>query len=96
MLLENYLKLYMEIGRKLFKGDLMEKMKRSEKHRKFKDCGIPRYMMLDEKEKKRENLMFLIISLLMLVLALVGKNEIHRTFGTVALFISSLIGVMNR
>lgn len=74
----------------------MEKMKRSEKHRKFKDCGIPRYMMLDEKEKKRENLMFLIISLLMLVLALVGKNEIHRTFGTVALFISSLIGVMNR
>lgn len=74
----------------------MEKMKRSEKHRRFKDCGIPRYMMLDEKEKKKENLMFLVISLMMLVLALAGKSEIQRMFGTGALFISNLIGVMNR
>lgn len=74
----------------------MEKMKRSEKHRRFKDCGIPRYMMLDEKEKKKEDLLFLIISLMMLVLALAGKSEIQRMFGTGALFISNLIGVMNR
>ncbi len=74
----------------------MEKMKRSEKHRRFKDCGVPRYMMLDDKDKKKENVLFLIVALLMLVLALVGKTDTHKTFGVVALFISSLIAVLNR
>lgn len=74
----------------------MEKMKRSEKYKTFKEYGIPRYMMLDEKDKKKESYMFIFIALLMLILALIGKTDGQKAFGAVSLFFSSLIGVLNR
>lgn len=74
----------------------MERMKRSEKYKRFKDCGIPRYMMLSEKDKKKESYMFIFLALMMLVLVLVGKTEAQRVFGAISLFLSSLVAVLNR
>lgn len=53
-------------------------------------------MMLDEKDKKKESYMFIFLALMMLVLVLVGKTEAQRVFGAVSLFLSSLVGVLNR
>ena len=74
----------------------MEKMKRSEKYRAFKEYGIPRYMMIDENEKKREQRFWAFLALLMLVLAIAGKTDMQKTFGTVTLFLVSLVGVFDR
>lgn len=74
----------------------MEKMKRSEKYKAFKEYGIPRYMMIDEKEKKREQRFWAFLALVMLVLAIAGKTDMQKTFGTVTLFLVSLVGVFDR
>lgn len=74
----------------------MEKMKRSEKYKAFKEHGIPRYMMLDEKEKRREQKFCAFLALLMLVLAIAGKTDMQKTFGTVTLFLVCLVGVFDR
>lgn len=74
----------------------MEKMKRSEKYKAFKDYGIPRYLMIDEKEKKREQRFWAFLALLMLILAIAGKTDMQKTFGTVTLFLVSLVGVFDR
>lgn len=74
----------------------MENLKRSEKHRLFKEHGAPRYLMLDKKEKRREQLMWTFIASMMLLLAFLGKTETQKTFGMVVLFIVSLLGVFDR
>lgn len=74
----------------------MENLKRSEKHKIFRDYDVPRYIWLDEKEKKREQMMWIWVALMMLVLAFAGKTEAQRTFGLVALFITNLLGVFYR
>lgn len=74
----------------------MEKLKRSEKYKIFRDYGVPRYMMIDLEERKREQRLCAFVAFMMLVLAIAGKTEAQRTFGLLALFISSLVGVFNR
>lgn len=74
----------------------MEKMKRSEKYKAFKDYGIPRYLMMDEKEKKREQRFWAFLALLMLVLSIAGKTDMQKTFGTISLFLVCLVGVFDR
>lgn len=71
-------------------------MKRSEKYRNFKEFGLPRYLMLNEKDKKRESIMWVSISVLLLVLVLVGRNELIRNAGAVSLFFVNLLGVLSR
>ena len=71
----------------------MENLKRSEKHKIFRDYGVPRDIWLDEKEKKREQIMWIWVALMMLALAFAGKTEAQRTFGLVALFITNILGV---
>ncbi|MBS5989682.1 hypothetical protein [Anaerococcus hydrogenalis] len=71
-------------------------MKRSEKYRNFKEFGLPRYLMLNEKDKKRESIMWVSISVLLLVLVLLGRNELIRNAGAVSLFFVNLLGVLSR
>lgn len=71
-------------------------MKRSEKYRNFKEFGLPRYLMLNEKDKKRESIMWVSISVLLLILVLVGRNELIRNAGAVSLFFVNLLGVLSR
>jgi|GEM_PF-4752459 hypothetical protein len=74
----------------------MEKLKRSEKHKLFKEHGVPRYLMLDEKEKKREQAMCVVLAFMMVVLAFAGKTNAQKSFGVLSLFLVNLIGVLSR
>lgn len=71
-------------------------MKRSEKYRNFKEFGLPRYLMISEKDKKRECILWIILSVMFLLLALNGRNEIQKYVGVVLLFIVNLVGVLSR
>ena len=71
-------------------------MKRSEKYRNFKEFGLPRYLMLSEKDKKRESILWIILSVMFLLLALNGRNEIQKYVGVVLLFVVNLVGVLSR
>lgn len=71
-------------------------MKRSEKYRNFKEFGLPRYLMISEKDKKRECILWIILSVMFLLLALNGRNEIQKYVGVVLLFVVNLIGVLSR
>lgn len=71
-------------------------MKRSEKYRNFKEFGLPRYLMLSEKDKKRESILWIILSVMFLLLALNGRNEIQKYVGAVLLFVINLLGVLSR
>ena len=71
-------------------------MKRSEKYRNFKDFGLPRYLMISEKDKKRECILWIILSVMFLLLALNGRNEIQKYVGVVLLFVINLVGVLSR
>lgn len=71
-------------------------MKRSEKYRNFKDFGLPRYLMLNEKDKKRECMMMVFLSVLFLLLTLMGKNEIQRYSGAFFLFFINILGAISR
>lgn len=74
----------------------MKNMKRSEKRRLFKDYGVPRYLLLDEKAKRKEQIIWSVLAFMMLLLAFVGRNDAQKTFGQLALFIICLIGVFDR
>ena len=74
----------------------MKKMRRSEKYRVFRDYGVPRHLLLDEKDKKREQVFLAAISFIMFVLALLGRNEVHRIFGLSFMFLICLMEVFNR
>ena len=74
----------------------MENMKRSEKHRLFKDCGLPRYLLLDEKTKRKEQISWSVLAFLMLLLTFIGRSDAQKTFGQLALFIICLFGVFDR
>ncbi len=71
-------------------------MKRSEKYRNFKEFGLPRYLMISEKDKKRECILWIILSIMFLLLALNGRNEIQKYVGVVLLFVVNLVGVLSR
>ena len=71
-------------------------MKRSEKSRNFKEFGLPRYLMISEKDKKRECILWIILSVMFLLLALNGRNEIQKYVGVVLLFVVNLVGVLSR
>ncbi|MDU4378115.1 MAG: hypothetical protein E7I57_01565 [Anaerococcus vaginalis] len=71
-------------------------MKRSEKYRNFKEFGLPRYLMISEKDKKRECILWIILSVMFLLLALNGRNEIQKYVGVVLLFVVNLVGVLSR
>ncbi|MDU2374731.1 hypothetical protein [Anaerococcus vaginalis] len=71
-------------------------MKRSEKYRNFKEFGLPRYLMISEKDKKRECVLWIILSVMFLLLALNGRNEIQKYVGVVLLFLVNLVGVLSR
>ncbi|MDU7141389.1 MAG: hypothetical protein E6319_00330 [Anaerococcus vaginalis] len=71
-------------------------MKRSEKYRNFKEFGLPRYLMISEKDKKRECILWIILSVMFLLLALNGRNEIQKYVGVVLLFLVNLVGVLSR
>lgn len=71
-------------------------MKRSEKYRNFKEFGLPRYLMLSEKEKRRESIMWVSVSVLLLILVLLGKNDLVRNAGGFSLFFVNLVGVLSR
>ena len=76
----------------------MEKkeLKRSEKWKEYKDFGIPRYLMLSEKDKKKECMLWIFVSVLFLLLAIVGKNEIERYVGIILLFLVNAIGAFSK
>lgn len=74
----------------------MENMKRSEKHKLFKDYGVPRYLLLDEKAKRKEQISWSVLAFLMLLLTFIGRNDAQKTFGQLALFIICLFGVFDR
>lgn len=71
-------------------------MKRSEKYRNFKEFGLPRYLMISEKDKKRECILWIILSVMFLLLAINGRNEIQKYAGVVLLFVVNIIGVLSR
>ena len=71
-------------------------MKRSEKYRNFKEFGLPRYLMISEKDKKRECILWIVLSVMFLLLALNGRNEIQKYVGVVLLFVVNLVGVLSR
>lgn len=71
-------------------------MKRSEKYRNFKELGLPRYLMISEKDKKRECILWIILSVMFLLLALNGRNEIQKYVGVILLFLVNLVGVLSR
>lgn len=76
----------------------MEKkeLKRSEKWREYKEFGIPRYLMLSEKDKKKECMLWVFVSVLFLLLAVAGKNEIERYVGIILLFLVNAIGAFSK
>lgn len=76
----------------------MEKkeLKRSEKWKKYKDFGIPRYLMLSEKDRKKECMLWVFVSVLFLLLAVAGKNEIERYVGIILLFLVNAIGAFSK
>lgn len=76
----------------------MEKkeLKRSEKWKEYKDFGIPRYLMLSEKDRKKECMLWVFVSVLFLLLAVAGKNEIERYVGIILLFLVNAIGAFSR
>lgn len=76
----------------------MEKkeLKRSEKWREYKEFGIPRYLMLSEKDKKKECMLWVFVSVLFLLLAVAGKNEIERHVGIILLFLVNAIGAFSK
>lgn len=71
-------------------------MKRSEKYRNFKEFGLPRYLMISEKDKKRECILWIILSIMFLLLTLMGKNEIQRSSGALFLFFINILGALSR
>ena len=71
-------------------------MKRSEVYRNFKEFGLPRYLMLNEKDKRRECMMMVFISALLLLLTLMGKNEVQRSSGAFFLFFINILGAISR
>lgn len=75
---------------------MVENLKRSEKHRLFKNYGVPRYVLLDEKAKKKEQLFWSGLAMIMLILSFAGRSDVQRTFGTVSLFLVCLVGVFDR
>ncbi|MDU2648345.1 Uncharacterised protein [Anaerococcus vaginalis] len=76
----------------------MEKkeLKRSEKWKEYKDFGIPRYLMLSEKDRKKECMLWVFVSVLFLLLAVAGKNEIERYVGIILLFLVNAIGAFSK
>lgn len=76
----------------------MEKkeLKRSEKWREYKEFGIPRYLMLSEKDRKKECMLWVFVSVLFLLLAVAGKNEIERYVGIILLFLVNAIGAFSK
>lgn len=76
----------------------MEKkeLKRSEKWKEYKDFGIPRYLMLSEKDRKKECMLWVFVSVLFLLLAVAGKNEIERYIGIILLFLVNAIGAFSK
>lgn len=76
----------------------MEKkeLKRSEKWREYKGFGIPRYLMLSEKDRKKECMLWVFVSVLFLLLAVAGKNEIERYVGIILLFLVNAIGAFSK
>lgn len=76
----------------------MEKkeLKRSEKWKEYKDFGIPRYLMLSEKDRKKECMLWVFVSVLFLLLAIAGKNEIERYVGIILLFLVNAIGAFSK
>lgn len=76
----------------------MEKkeLKRSEKWREYKEFGIPRYLMLSEKDRKKECMLWVFVSVLFLLLAIAGKNEIERYVGIILLFLVNAIGAFSK
>ncbi len=76
----------------------MEKkeLKRSEKWKEYKDFGIPRYLMLSEKDRKKECMLWVFVSVLFLLLAVAGKNEIERYVGIILLFLVNAIGSFSK
>ncbi len=76
----------------------MEKkeLKRSEKWKEYKEFGIPRYLMLSEKDRKKECMLWVVISVMFLVLAIAGKNDIERFGGAFFLFFINLCGAFSR
>lgn len=75
---------------------MIENMKRSEKYKLFKDCRVPRYLIISEKEKRREQIFWAFLAFMMLTLSIVGRNDIQKIFGKLALFFVSLFGVFDR
>lgn len=71
-------------------------MKRSEKYRNFKEFGLPRYLMISEKDKKRECMMMVFLSVLFLLLTLMGKNDVQRCGGALFLFFINILGALSR
>ena len=71
-------------------------MKRSEKYRNFKEFGLPRYLMISEKDKKRECILWIILSVMFLLLALNGRKKKKKYVGVVLLFVVNLVGVLSR
>lgn len=74
----------------------MENLKRSEKHKIFRDYDVPRYIWLDEKEKKREQAMWVVVAFMMVLLAFAGQTNAQKSFGVLSLFVVNLIGVFSR
>lgn len=76
----------------------MEKkeLKRSEKWKEYKEFGVPRYLMLSEKDKKKECMLWVFISVMFLLLAISGKNEIERYVGIICLFLINTMGAFLR
>ncbi len=71
-------------------------MKRSEVYRNFKEFGLPRYLVLSEKEKRRESIMWVSVSVLLLILVLLGESDLVRNAGGFSLFFVNLVGVLSR
>lgn len=75
---------------------LIIKVKRSKKYRNFKEFGLPRYLMINEEDKKRECVKMIFLSVLFLVLTLIGKNEIQRCGGALFLFFINILGDLSK
>lgn len=52
--------------------------------------------MLSEKDKKKECMLWVFVSVLFLLLAIAGKNEIERYVGIICLFLINTMGAFSR
>ena len=73
-----------------------KKMKRSELYKRLKDYGVPRYLTLSEKEKRRESIAWVILAGAFLILVVAGKTEMQRIAGGFMLFLVNIVGVLSR